>query len=403
MSAEQAVIGSILLSNGRALDDINLKPGDFLSAVGEQIFAKAQEFYLKGKPVDVITLSAELPHLAVAMHEAMSATPTAEVAEHYALIVAEQATKRRLKSFADGVSADVSDPESTIVIDDVRKQLDDALGSNLTSVNFLGSEIYETINRLGETPDFIASPWSALNDVIGGFRPGALYLIAARPGVGKTVIGLQIALEMAKHGGVAFSSLEMGRAEIHKRIIAQTARVHMAELMGQKEIDPRARLRIAESTAVFDLPLAIDDRAGVNVYDIRSFARSVNRKNKLAAVVVDYVGLIADHTKKDKSRYEAVTFISQQLKVLARDLNVPVIALAQLNREAENRKDQKPALSDLRDSGSLEQDADVVIMLRRLLEVDKNKIDLAVMKNRHGETKVVELTFEGEYSRALNR
>lgn len=402
MNAEQALIGAVLISNGRVLDTLSLRPEDFGSVVGEQIYRKALELHRAGKGIDVITMGEALPHLVVQLHEAMSVTPTAANADYYAEAVAEAAMRRRLASAAATVSAQASDVESRLIPDEVRKTIDDALGSVTGSVTFMADEIDSTISQLGTVPQFKSTPWTNLNTIIGGFRPGALYLIAARPGVGKTVIGLQLALHLAKQGSVAFSSLEMSREELHKRVVAQTFGIHMAELSGQDPLAKMSAHQIQVGMDKLDLPLAIDDRAGVSVYDIRAFARSVHHRKPLAAIVVDYVGLIHDPSGKDRSRYEAVTFISQQLKVMARDLNVPVIALAQLNREVENRKEQKPLLSDLRDSGSLEQDADVVILLRRDLVNDRNKISLDVAKNRHGETKTFDLGFQGEFSRATN-
>ena len=402
MNAEQAVIGSILLSSGRALDTLTLRPEDFYSVTGEQIYRTAQEMHRAGKGIDVITMATALPHLVTELHDAMSYTPTAANVDFYAEAVSEAALRRRLTASSTTIQALAADPTSRLIPDEVRKSIDDALGSVTGSVTFMGAEIGSTINALGEKAQFYPSPWTNLNHIIGGFRPGALYLVAARPGVGKTVIGLQIALHLAKSGSVAFSSLEMSRQELHKRVIAQTLSIHMAELSGQDPLGKVSANIIGREFNELNLPLAIDDRAGVSVYDIRAFARSVHHRAPLAAVVVDYVGLIQDHSAKDRSRYETVTMISQQLKVMARDLKVPVIALAQLNREVENRKEQKPLLSDLRDSGSLEQDADVVILLKRDLVNNKNKISLDVAKNRHGETKTFDLGFQGEFSRATN-
>ena len=334
--------------------------------------------------------------------EAISFTPTAANGAFYAEAVQEDALRRRLGNVSESIRVMAIDKESKVVPDEVRKVIDDALGAMVQNVTFMAQDIGSTIDGLGTKIQSYPSPWTRLNQVIGGFRPGALYLVAARPGVGKTVIGLQIAQFLSQSGAVAFSSLEMSKEELHKRIIAQTANVHMAELTGQQPFSELSRTRVAKAQSKMSLPISIDDRAGVSIQDIRTFARSVSHQMPLKAVVVDYVGLISDHTGRDKSRYELVTHISQQLKIMARDLNVPVIALAQLNREVENRKDNKPMLSDLRDSGSLEQDADVVILLRRDLVGNKNTITLDVAKNRHGETKTLDLGFQGEFSRATN-
>lgn len=402
MNPELAFVGSVLLSQGSFLDDVRVQPSDFLSHGLAAIYTKALELHNRGVGVDIVTLSAELPKFAVLMHEAISFTPTAANWEFYAEAVTEVSLRQKLRNAAANIQQMADKVEQPIMVDEVRKTVDDALGARVQRVSFMAQEINETISHLGDKPDLRLSPWSRLNSVIGGFRPGALYIIAARPGVGKTVIGLNIALELAQKGAVAFSSLEMSTGELHKRVIAQMADVHMAELTGTETLAKVSADRIAKMQAKLTLPLAIDDRAGVNIHDIRTFARSVHREMPLRAIVVDYVGLISAPGNSNASRYEVVTQISQQLKVMARDLQVPVIALAQLNREVENRKDSKPMLSDLRDSGSLEQDADVVILLRRDSATNRNVITLDVAKNRHGETQTLDLGFQGEYSRATN-
>ncbi len=294
-----------------------------------------------------------------------------------------------------GIIAGADEMKSDQLVDYARKQIDDALGSQVASVSFTSDDIMATIDLLGKKSPVFASGWSRLNDIIGGFRPGGLYIIAARPAVGKTVIGLQIAEALAKAGAVAFNSLEMSKSELHKRLIASVLSVPMDELTAH-QLSTVSDIKIAKNLDKLRLPISFDDRAGISVQEIRTHARSVARKMSLAGVVVDYIGLITDKSGRERSRYESVTEVSQQLKVLARDLNVPVVALAQLNRNVEGRKDGKPMMADLRDSGSLEQDADVVILLHR----EGNKINLDVAKNRHGQTGIVTLNFEGDYSRA---
>ena len=401
MSNEKALIGAVLLSQGSFLDELTLRPDDFSNPAFAEIYAKALEKHRRGEGVDVVTLGNELPKHAVTLHEAMSFTPTAANWEFYADAIADASMRQNLRVAAGTIRQMADQLDKPVLVDQVRKSVDDALGSKVASVSFMAQEIGQTIASLSDKPELRPSPWERLNNVIGGFRPGALYIVAARPGVGKTVIGLNIAVELAKKGAVAFSSLEMSTAELHKRVISQISDVHMAELTGSQPLAKVSAIRIEKDQSKFTLPLSIDDRAGVTVNDIRTFARSVHREMPLQALIVDYVGLISGGNT-NASRYETVTQISQQLKVLARDLNVPVIALAQLNREVENRKDAKPMISDLRDSGSLEQDADVVILLSRNFVASRNVITLDVAKNRHGETKTLDLGFEGQYSRATN-
>lgn len=392
---EVAVIGSILLTNGKCLDDLSLSPNDFLSVKLAEVFALMQEMKTAGEGIDVVTVGQKMPSVMVDLHEWVSATPTASNVDFYASAVAEAATRRRLVQASHGIIAGAEEMKADQLVDYARKQIDDALGSQVASVSFTSDDIMRTIDLLGHKAPVFASGWSGLNNLIGGFRPGGLYIIAARPAVGKTVIGMQIAEALAKTGAVAFNSLEMSKSELHKRLIASVLSVPMDELTAH-QLSTVSDIKIAKNLDKLRLPISFDDRAGISVQEIRTHARSVARKMSLAGVVVDYIGLITDKSGRERSRYESVTEVSQQLKVLARDLNVPVIALAQLNRNVEGRKDGKPMMADLRDSGSLEQDADVVILLHR----EGDKINLDVAKNRHGQTGIVTLNFEGDYSRA---
>lgn len=397
-AAEISVIGSVLLTNGRCLDDLNITPDDFFEVRLGEIFAILLQMKNAGEGIDVITVGQRMPHLITDLHDYINETPTANNVEFYANQIAEASMRRRLRAAGHGIIAGADDLSTSALIDYARKQVDDALGSQVASVSFMESDVLDTIELLGQEARVFPGPWSWLDRIIGGFRPGALYIVAARPAVGKTVIGLQIARALSESGAVAFSSLEMSKQELHKRLISSVAEVDMEELTSHK-VSTIGEMRIAKSLDKLRLPISFDDRAGVSVQEIRTHARSVNRKKPLAGVVVDYIGLITDRSGRERSRYEAVTEVSQNLKVLARDLSVPVIALAQLNRAVEGRKDGKPMMSDLRDSGSLEQDADVVILLHR----EGSKLMLDVAKNRHGQTGLVSLTFEGNYSRAIQQ
>ena len=393
--AEKSVIGSVLLTNGKCLDDLNLKADDFFEYKLGEIYATMLQMKAEGLGIDVITVGQRIPKYSADLHEYTSFTPTAANVDYYAQVVADASTRRRLVSASHNIIQATEDNGPDSLVEFARKAIDDALGARVASVSFMQEDIFETIDLLGKKAPVFESPWPWLDKVIGGFRPGALYIVAARPAVGKTVIGLQIAEKLSHVGAVAFNSLEMSKSELHKRLIASVCEIDMEELAAHS-LSMVSDTRLAKNREKLRLPISFDDRAGISVADIRLHARSVARKKPLSGIVVDYIGLIGDKTGKDRSRYEAVTEVSQQLKVMARDLNVPVIALAQLNRNVEGRKDGKPMMADLRDSGSLEQDADVVILLHR----EQNKINLDVAKNRHGQTGLVSLKFEGEYSRA---
>lgn len=394
--AEQSVIGSVLLTNGKCLDDLNLRPEDFFEPRLAEIYSTMLQMRAEGLGIDVITVGQRLPKYSTNLHEYTAYTPTAANVDFYAQMVADASTRRRLVVASHSIIDATQHNGPETLVEFARSAVDDALGARVASVSFMQEDIFDTIDMLGKKAPVFASPWDHLNTVIGGFRPGALYIVAARPAVGKTVIGLQIAQKLAEAGAVAFNSLEMSKSELHKRFIASVCEIHMEELTSH-QLSKVSDQRLATNREKLRLPISFDDRAGISVADIRLHARSVARKMSLAGVVVDYIGLIGDKSGRDRSRYESVTEVSQQLKVMARDLNVPVVALAQLNRNVEGRKDGKPMMADLRDSGSLEQDADVVILLHR----EQNRINLDVTKNRHGQTGVVSLKFQGEYSRAI--
>jgi replicative DNA helicase len=224
--------------------------------------------------------------------------------------------------------------------------------------------------------------------------------------VGKTIVGLQIAWELSKTGPVSFHSLEMGRNELYNRIIASEAQVYIGNIE-KGTLKEHDWLKIANvRTKIQSHQLAIHDKSGQNLLQIRALANSVKGTGDLKAIVVDYLGLIQD-TERGRKRYEMITDISIGLKNLARDLNVPVIALAQLNRGPEQRKDSEPDLADLRDSGGIEQDADAVILLHRVsiaedqYDWQKSWMVMKVAKNRHGALGQVGLKFEGHLSRVV--
>jgi replicative DNA helicase len=225
-----------------------------------------------------------------------------------------------------------------------------------------------------------------------------------RPGVGKTIVGVQLAWHLSKTGPVSFHSLEMGKSELYNRIIAMEASVYLGNIE-KGTIRDHEWQKIAETIRQTKHELAIHDKSGQTIQQIRALANSVKSDGKLKAIVVDYLGLIQD-TEKGRKRYEMITDISIGLKNLARDLEVPVIALAQLNRGPEQRKNSEPDMADLRDSGGIEQDADVVILLHREQvegdqEWERSQMILNVAKNRHGTTNKAWLKFEGHHARVV--
>jgi replicative DNA helicase len=404
---EQSVIGAILLTSGKALENLTLTPADFDDLQNERIYKTMLEMKSARQPIDVMTVGAALPKLASYLHDVVTATPTAASVSFYANKVIEEATRRRLAQAGTMIHSKAQHEDLASVFDTAKKEIDDLIDRNsAVKPTYVADELLPYMDELDKPKEFPKSPWPSLNEIIAGFRPGALYIIGARPGVGKTIVGLQIAWELSKTGPVSFHSLEMGRNELYNRIISSEAEVYIGNIE-KGTIREHDWLKIANVRAkIQSHKLAIHDKSGQNLLQIRALANSVKGNGELKAIVVDYLGLIQD-TEKGRKRYEMITDISIGLKNLARDLNVPVVALAQLNRGPEQRKDSEPDMADLRDSGGIEQDADAVILLHRVsiaedkFDWEKSWMVMKVAKNRHGALGQVGLKFQGHLSRVV--
>jgi replicative DNA helicase len=405
--AEKILIGAVILSRGSYLDDCHLIVTDFQSEKNRQLFTVLRKMRADGEGIDSFTVGSKLPELAVYVHEATSETPTWQNADFYEQVILDRNARWALVEVGHGLvsAGQAEDSDVDAALDRAGDKIEQVtVGRLREQVEFVSDILLQSVEHLNSEPDFVPSQWGSLNEFLGGFRPGALYIIGARPAVGKSVVAVNMAFELAGQGAVSFHSLEMGKREIMNRLFASVCNVSMDRLENRKLTDLDWR-RIAEKQNELSRPIAIADKSGQTLIDVRAFARQVGKKHKLAAVVVDYLQLMQD-TERGRNRYESVTAISNGLKILARDLDVPVIALAQLNRGIEGRKDNAPGLSDLRDSGSIEQDADVVILLNRERALDdgedeKSKMILHIAKNRHGRTGHVALRFDGLFARVV--
>lgn len=407
MSIEQALIGAVLLGGVRTFDEVELSPNDFFEPVNEKIWTEFGRRAAVNEPIDSPSMSVLFDSAYLA--KCVSICPTHTTAVFYASQVRESALKRRLAQTGTML---VEEATSALSADDVLesayRQLDLLQLTTVTDeVEYLPSVLRSYRASLDEVTINATSGISKLDELLNGFRKGGLYIIGARPGVGKTVIGLQAAFGLARNatvlpqgetaGAVAFYSLEMSKRELMNRLVSQVLSIPM-DALDRGLVGVVEKKRIDERAGELQNLLTINDRGNQSLASIRNFARSIKRQGvPLKAIVIDYLGLIAD-VQSGRNRYEAMTMVSGALKALAKDLDVPVIALAQLNRNVEAQKESMPKMSDLRDSGSIEQDADVVILLHRSKE-EPNVMWLNVAKNRHGQTATLQFKFEGHYSR----
>ena len=397
-TAEDAILGVTMITAGDVLDDLTLDPADFYEPARQDLYALMLRMRADGKPVDAFTLSEANPTRADELFR-LTSTPVAPAsAPYYADIIRSHAVRRRLGVAASRLVALTGD-DPVALAEQAQGILDEATGTASGRVRFVKDYLPDVIARMESKHVFTPSPWPTLNTRIGGFRPGAVYVIAARPGVGKSVIAAQIAARLAELGSVAFSSLEMTGEELVARLISERLRINVGNIKNAR-MNVRDWDRLARGRQELEgLRVAIDDRTGISAADVRGFARSVKRSGSLAGVVVDYMQLMVSKQRMD--RHLQVADFSRQLKILAKDFHVPVIALSQLNRNSEASMLAVPKLSDLRESGAIEQDADVVMLLRREGEFPNERLIIDVAKNRHGETGEVDLHWDGGYSRAV--
>lgn len=409
LDLERSVIGATLLTNGKLIDELNLVVADFWEWSHQELWQVLTERFQQNKACDALSLISVLPNRADLIHDCLDACYQTSLATGQAAEIKELANQRRLKEAAELILQTSKPTAETIIeLDKVLLQVE---SNNTTPFRTISDRLDEHLDALTKPNTNATSGLAALDDLLNGFRPGGLYVIGARPGIGKTVVGLQVAWGLARiqnelpsdesAGLVLFHSLEMSERELMNRLLAQATNIGLDELdKGSLSNDNYQKAKQAKRQ--FQKVLAINDTGGQSIASIRGYARTMGRTMKIRAIVVDYLGLIAD-ANTARSRYEGITYVSGQLKRLAKDLNVPVIALAQLNRESTNRADKRPTMADLRDSGSVEQDADVVILLHRDDQekdpLRKGTIEFIVCKNRHGATKNFRYVFEGRFAR----
>nr|WP_133848795.1 replicative DNA helicase [Labedaea rhizosphaerae] len=425
LGAEQSVLGGMMLSKDAIADVVEvLRPGDFYRPAHQSVYDCVLDLYGRGEPADPITVAAELERRgelrrvggAPYLHTLIATVPTAANASYYAEIVAEKAILRRLVEAGTRiVQLGYQGAEGS----DVNEVVDRAQSSIYEVTERRMSEDYVSLEELLQPTmdeiDAIASRggsslgvptgFADLDEVTNGLHPGQMIIIAARPGVGKSTLGLDFARSCSiKHGlsSVIFS-LEMSRTEIVMRMLSAEAKIRLADMRGGRMTDDDWTRLARRMSEISEAPLFIDDSPNMTMMEIRAKARRLKQRNDLKLIVVDYLQLMSSG-KRVESRQQEVSEFSRALKLLAKELEVPVIAISQLNRGPEQRSDKRPMLADLRESGSLEQDADMVMLIHRPDAWERDdpragEADLILAKHRAGPQATVTVAHQLHYSR----
>ena len=426
LDAEQSVLGSILIDSRCITDVIGVVyPEDFYLQQNQEIFTVIYTMFNLSQAIDPVTVLAKMREMGVHhdnsrdyIMQLMEITPTAANAVRYANIVREKAMLRSLSQAGVDITEMVQSQVGTPVemLEAAEKKIYGLRkGDRQDSLEHIGTilhKVYDRLNELAESDSAIPGLSTGLRDLdkkINGLNKGNLLLVAARPAMGKTSFALNIGLNVAKKykKTVAFFSLEMSREELAMRLLSSESFVDSQKMAtGKLTEDEWIKIGMA-SSALSQTDIRVDDNGGITVAEMSAKCR---RLDNLGLVIIDYLQLMqgSGYGKSSDNRVQVVSDISRSLKIMAKDLNVPVICLSQLNRAAEGRSDKRPVLSDLRESGSIEQDADCVMMLYRddYYNKDSEKPNVAeciVAKNRHGEIGPVELQWLPQYTTFADR
>ena len=427
LEAEQAILGSMLTDKDAVISAIEvLREEDFYREDNKAIYGAIFNLYNRAEPVDIITVKSELESMGKFeqvggleyLAELPEKVPTTANAMKYIKIVEEKSTLRRLIKTANEIidlGYDQTEDVEDIMEGAEKKIFNIMQEKNQKGYSPLKDVLVESFTQLEELYNKkqhitgVPTGFTELDYKTAGLHGSELILIAARPAMGKTAFALNIATNAAVRANVpvAVFSLEMSKEQLVNRILCSEAMVDSNKVRtGKLEEDDWAKLAGAIGP-LSEAEIYIDDTPGINVTEIRAKCRKLKLEKNIGMVVIDYLQLVQGSNKRNGSREQEISEISRSLKILAKELNVPVIALSQLSRAAEQRPDHRPMLSDLRESGAIEQDADIVTFLYRddYYNKDSEKKDIAeviIAKHRGGSTGTVELLWLGSYTKFVN-
>src|SRR5690625_3694971 len=427
VAAEQSVLGGMLVSKDAIADVVEtIQPQDFYRPAHEIIYDAILDLYSRGEPADAITVGDELNKRGeltriggpAYLHTLIASVPTAANAGFYGRIVRERAVLRRLVDAGTrivqlGYASDGGDIEELVnaAQSEVYAAAEGRAHEDYQPLSALITPTMDEINAAGQRGGELTgvpTGFADLDALTHGFHPGQMIVLAARPAIGKSTMSLDIARAAAikNQQATVIFSLEMSRTEITMRLLSAEAEVRLKNMRTGGLADSDWTSLATTMGRVSEAPLFIDDSPNMTMMEIRAKCRRLKQRNDLRLVIIDYMQLMTSG-KRVESRQQEVSEFSRALKLLAKELEVPVIAISQLNRGPEQRQDRKPMLSDLRESGSIEQDADMVILLNREDAYEKEspragEADFIVAKHRNGPTSTITVAFQGHYSRFVD-
>ena len=423
--AEESVLGAILLSRdatNRVMEMLEVE--DFYEPVHGLMFEAARRLFNESRAIDVLTLAEELRRSdsleRIGGHERLAdlsqSVPNISHADRYAAIVAEHSQRRRLIAVSQRVTdlAMNLDTTTEVVVDQAERMMlevnDDSVEEGLQPVKDLMRSVFEGIERQGDRLPGLPTGLTDLDEKLMGLKPGTFVVVAGRPSMGKSAFAQTLASHTAQDGGVvALFSLEMSKEEVLTRLLSMVGEVNSAHIRSGVANNQQLWDRLLEAGGkIHDWKLYLDDSPEPTVTEIRAKCRRLRHEEGLDLVIVDYLQLMpstgGSSSRNFDNRQQEIAEVSRSLKGLARELGIPVIGISQLNRAVELRKDKRPMLSDLRESGAIEQDADIVLFLYRAEYYNEdnkaahNLAEVLIAKNRSGPTGKVFTTFAKEYT-----
>ena len=428
LDVEASLLGSLLIDSDAFIKiSDQIQTEDFFDDKHRMIFAAMRSLHEKRRPIDILTLSEQLKSDdrldiiggASFLTELTNTVPTAAHLEQYTEIVAEKAIRRRLISASEDIATVSFDENKSLqeLIEEAETRLFDVsqkhVKQDIISLESILGDSFDRLDDLHRNKGGLRGIPTGLKDfdkLLAGLQRSDLIVVAARPSMGKTALMLNIALNIAtkaEQGSVLIFSLEMSKEQLVDRLLAAEAGVDAWKLRTGEGLDDQDFERLSAAMGeLAEAPIYIDDTSGITVSDLRTKARRLHHQHPLAAIMVDYLQLMSGGSRfaAQANRVQEISEISRSLKILARELNVPVVALSQLSRSVENRNPQIPQLADLRESGSIEQDADIVAFLYREEYYNpdssrQNVTDILVKKHRNGPVRNIELYFDRDRQR----